>query len=49
VILKPKRIEKLILCALPSHHAAALRCCYNKITSAIGQQQFSERSALRGN
>src|ERR1700733_14221567 len=47
VILKPKRIEKLILCALTSHHAGALRCCYNGITRTLPIQEFSERSVLR--
>jgi hypothetical protein len=47
VILKPKRIEKLILRALASHHAGALRCCYNGITPTLSIQEFSERSALR--
>jgi hypothetical protein len=44
VILKPKRIEKLILCALTSHHAGALRCCYNGITRTLPIQEFSRRS-----
>jgi hypothetical protein len=47
VILKPKRIKKLILCALTSHHAGAPRCCYNGITRTLPIQEFSERSVLR--
>jgi hypothetical protein len=47
VILKPKRMEKLLLRALTSHHAGPLRCCYNGITRTLPIQEFSKRSTLR--